>query len=66
MRARRGVQRIVVDAGFSTEVRGALCFVGTRLPWVSEAVAGIALVDELGLFSMLQAQGPVAADERRG
>jgi hypothetical protein len=42
-----------------------LCFVGTRLPWVSEAVAGIALVDELGLFSVLQAQGPVAADERR-
>jgi hypothetical protein len=59
------VQRILVDAGYTTEVRGALCFIGTTVPWFSEEIAGIALVDEPGLLGMAEATGHVTAEERR-
>jgi hypothetical protein len=45
-------------------VRGVLCFLGTGLPWVEERIAGIPLVDFVGLRKVLTQPGDL--DEQTG
>jgi hypothetical protein len=40
-------------------VRGALCFVGTELPWIDENIAGIPLRGRRGLLKLLRRPGQV-------
>jgi hypothetical protein len=52
-----------VDAG--VPVRGALCFVGTELPWFgSSSVDGVPLVGRRGLTKLLKAAGELSAQDR--
>jgi hypothetical protein len=46
-------------------VHGALCFVGTELPWFgSSAIAGVPLVGRRGLARLLRSAGDLAAEDR--
>lgn len=45
-------------------VRGALCFVGTELPWFGDSVAGVPLVGRRGLGKILKRDGDLTPDER--
>ncbi|WP_019876722.1 nuclease-related domain-containing protein [Sporichthya polymorpha] len=58
------LQRVLVDAGHTVGVHGALCFVDTPLPWVSESITGIALVDLRGLTTLLTADGDLDDHDR--
>ncbi|ROP34566.1 nuclease-like protein [Pseudokineococcus lusitanus] len=50
--------------GADVPVRGALCFVGTELPWGGETVAGVPLVGRRGLTRLLRRPGDMAVEER--
>lgn len=58
------VARVLLDAGYTCPVHGALCFVGATMPWVSEEIAGIPLVDEAGLRDLIQRPGDTGAEQR--
>ncbi|GAA0629192.1 hypothetical protein GCM10009547_36030 [Sporichthya brevicatena] len=58
------LQRTLVDVGHTVPVHGALCFVDTPLPWVSESITGVALVDLRGLTTLLAADGHLDGPER--
>jgi hypothetical protein len=46
-------------------IRGALCFVGTELPWFgSSSMADVPLVGRRGLTKLLRAPGDLGPDER--
>ena len=45
-------------------VQGALCFVGTELPWFGETIGGIPLVGRRGLARLLKRPGDLAAEDR--
>lgn len=45
-------------------VRGALCFVGTTLPWINEQIAGIPLVGRRDLKKLVQQPGGLDATTR--
>lgn len=46
-------------------VRGALCFVGTELPWFgASSIGGVPLVGRRGLAKLVRAPGPLTSDER--
>ena len=46
-------------------VQGALCFVGTELPWFgSSSIVGVPLVGRRGLGKLLQAPGELQAADR--
>lgn len=51
-----------VDA--DVPVRGALCFVGTELPWFGESIAGVPLVGRRGLAKLMKQTGSLDADAR--
>jgi hypothetical protein len=51
-----------VDA--SVPVRGALCFVGTELPWFGETIRGVPLVGRRGLAKLLKQPGEFGRDDR--
>lgn len=52
-----------VDA--NVPVRGALCFVGTELPWFgSSSIAGVPLVGRRGLVKLLRAPGDLTPGDR--
>ena len=44
-------------------VRGALCFVGTELPWFGDSVAGVPLLGRRGL-AKLKRGGDLGAEDR--
>lgn len=47
-------------------VRGALCFVGTELPWFgNSSIAGVPLVGRRGLAKLLRAPGDLSPQDRR-
>ncbi|WP_367276708.1 nuclease-related domain-containing protein [Amnibacterium sp.] len=62
----RQVEAVRADlAGWpSVPVRGALCFVGTELPWIDQDVAGLAIRGRRGLVRMLRRPGPLDAMTR--
>jgi Nuclease-related domain len=45
-------------------VRGALCFVGTELPWFGQSIDGVALVGRRGLAKLLKRDGDLTSDDR--
>lgn len=45
-------------------VRGALCFVGTELPWFGDSIRGVPLVGRRGLAKLLKQSGDLAAQDR--
>ena len=51
-----------VDA--DVPVRGALCFVGTELPWFGESIAGVPLVGRRGLAKLMKQTGSLDGDAR--
>ena len=60
------VRQQLDDVGAAVPVLGALCFVGTELPWFgSSSIAGVPLVGRRGLGKLLRAEGPVATEERQ-
>jgi hypothetical protein len=51
-----------VDA--AVPVRGALCFVGTELPWFGESIGDVPLVGRRGLGKILKRTGDLTAEDR--
>lgn len=45
-------------------VYGALCFVGTELPWFGESIGGVPLVRRRGLAKLLKRSGDLSRDDR--
>lgn len=45
-------------------VRGALCFVGTELPWPGETIGGVPLLGRRGLARLVRRPGDLAAGDR--
>jgi hypothetical protein len=45
-------------------VRGALCFVGTELPWFGDTIADVPLVGRRGLATLLKRPGDLTAEDR--
>lgn len=54
----------LAQVGAEVPVRGALCFVGTELPWGGETVGGVPLVGRRGLAKVLRRPGDLGADAR--
>jgi hypothetical protein len=50
--------------GATVTVRGALCFVGTELPWFGETIRDIPLVGRRGLAKLLKRPGDLTRDDR--
>lgn len=51
--------------GLAMPVRGALCFVGTELPWFGESIGEVPLVGRRGLAKLLKRPGPLTPGERQ-
>jgi nuclease-like protein len=45
-------------------VDGALCFVGTELPWLGESIGGVPLVGRRGLAKLLNRSGDLSGEDR--
>jgi hypothetical protein len=54
----------LATVGATVPVRGALCFVGTELPWFGETIGGVPLVGRRGLAKLLRQAGEFARDDR--
>jgi hypothetical protein len=54
----------LASVGASVPVRGALCFVGTELPWFGETIRGVPLVGRRGLAKLLKQPGEFAREDR--
>lgn len=55
----------LLSVGADVPVRGALCFVGTELPWFGASIAGVPLVGRRGLAKLLRAPGDLAGPDRQ-
>lgn len=59
------VRTVLAAVSADVPVRGALCFVGTELPWFgSSSIAGIPLVGRRGLAKLLKQPGDLGPDDR--
>lgn len=58
------VAEVLAHVGANVPVRGALCFVGTELPWFGESIGGVPLVGRRGLAKLLKQPGDLGAEER--
>lgn len=58
------VKRVLHAADAVLPVRGALCFVGTELPWFGESIRGVPLVGRRGLNKLLRQPGDLTAEDR--
>jgi hypothetical protein len=59
------VRAVLATVSADVPVRGALCFVGTELPWFgSSSIAGIPLAGRRGLGRLLKQPGDLAPDDR--
>lgn len=58
------VRRVLQSVDADVPVRGALCFVGTELPWFGESIAGVPLVGRRGLAKLMKQTGSLDADAR--
>jgi hypothetical protein len=54
----------LVDVDAPILVRGALCFVGTELPWFGDSLGGVPLVGRRGLAKLLKRPGGLTAEDR--
>jgi hypothetical protein len=46
-------------------VHGALCFIGTELPWFRDRIAGVPLIGRRGLAKLLKRAGDLGAEDRQ-
>jgi hypothetical protein len=51
-------------AGHAVSVRGVICFLDSVLPWVTETVAGIPLVNQDDLLALIEQDGELDTDAR--
>jgi hypothetical protein len=58
------VKRVLAEADAQLAVRGALCFVGTELPWSGESIRGVPLVGRRGLNKLLRQPGDLTTEDR--
>jgi hypothetical protein len=58
------VAAVLAQVDATVPVRGALCFVGTELPWFGESIGGVPLVGRRGLAKLLKQPGDLGAEER--
>lgn len=58
------VRRELAAVEADVPVRGALCFVGTELPWFGDTIADVPLVGRRGLGKILKRDGDLTRDER--
>lgn len=58
------VRATLVSVDANVPVRGALCFVGTELPWFGETISGVPLVGRRGLAKLMKQSGVLGSDER--
>jgi hypothetical protein len=58
------VRTVLEESGVPVPVRGALCFVGTDLPWLDETIRGIPLVGPRGLAGLVTAAGSLTPEQR--
>lgn len=58
------VKIALVEVDAPIQVRGALCFYGTELPWFGETIGDVPLVGRRGLAKLLKKEGPLATEER--
>ena len=67
--SRANIDHLVVAAelaraGADAPVRGALCFVGTDLPWFGERIGDVPLVGRRGLARILRRRGDLGPEDR--
>jgi hypothetical protein len=58
------VSSVLAEVSADVPVRGALCFVGTELPWFGESISGVPLVGRRGLSKLLRKPGDLGPDDR--
>ena len=58
------VRGVLAEVEADIPVRGALCFVGTELPWFGESIGGVPLVGRPGLAKLMKQPGDLDADDR--
>jgi hypothetical protein len=58
------VRLALIEVDAPIEVRGALCFVDTELPWISESIGGVPLVGRRGLAKLLKREGTLTSEDR--
>jgi Nuclease-related domain len=58
------VRAVLDSVSADVPVRGALCFVGTELPWFGSSIGGVPLVGRRGLGKLLTQPGDFAPDDR--
>lgn len=58
------VRTVLAGVGADVSVHGALCFVGTELPWFGESIGDVPLVGRRGLAKLMKRAGDLAADDR--
>jgi hypothetical protein len=54
----------LVTVNATVPVHGALCFVGTELPWFGASIGGIPLVGRRGMAKLLKVAGALEAEDR--
>lgn len=60
----QSVERVLAEDGHGVAVRGALCLLGTELPWVTEQIAGVPVVGRRDLTKLGQHDGDLDAPAR--
>jgi len=58
------VRAVLAEVEADVPVQGALCFVGTDLPWFEESIGGVQLVGRRGLAKLMKQPGDLGADDR--
>ena len=58
------VRAILAEVEALVPVRGALCFVGTELPWFGDTIGGVPLVTRRGLGKLMKAPGDLDETDR--
>lgn len=58
------VRGVLDEVDADIPVRGALCFVGTELPWTAASIGAIPLVGRRGLAKLMMQTGDLGVDDR--
>jgi len=58
------VRTVLMEVSAAVPVHGALCFVGTELPWFGDNIGGVPLVGRRGLGKLLKKPGNLGPDDR--
>ena len=58
------VRAVLAEVGADVPVRGALCFIGTELPWFGDTINGVPLLGRRGLAKLMKQPGQYTAADR--